>query len=346
MWIPTRAPTIIVRSHLVKHPPATPTRMEPRVPNAPRRIVLPVLALVAAALAVVSVVTSSTAVCGACHTMKPFIVAHDASPHADIGCYSCHLQAGAWDFPAFKLGEFGRMYPRGAETTLTRPASLLSAESCLRCHRDVLSGVAERDGLRIKHATCATGGTCDTCHAATAHGDAVRWKRAASMEVCVSCHLDARAPASCGTCHGTHTPGDRLKAAPWADTHQTGWKDSHGLGDLRYCRTCHAPAFCTGCHKVELPHPSDFPDRHGADARRADNTCADCHDQKAFCDGCHVLPMPHPAGFVAIHDTAAHGPTDARCMKCHRQADCERCHTAHEQASVTATGSAATPGGD
>ncbi|TDB39581.1 MAG: hypothetical protein D9V44_01005 [Actinobacteria bacterium] len=313
--------------------------------KASRRIAVPLLALIAMALIVVSVVTSSTAVCGACHSMKPYIRALDASPHAAVSCYSCHLQAGAWDYPAFKLAEFGRMYPRAGETTLTRPTSLLSAAACLRCHADVGKGTAENNGLRIRHETCAVDGTCDGCHAAAAHGDAVRWKRSPSMEACVACHLDVQAPAACDSCHTLRTTADRLKKAPWATTHATGWSDAHGLDEIRYCRTCHQTEFCVRCHKIALPHGDDFPGRHGVDARKADSTCLTCHDRAAFCDACHQIEMPHPAGFLAEHGTAARGPADARCLACHRQADCSRCHDEHAGASASTSG-APEPGGE
>lgn len=314
--------------------------------KASRRIAVPVLALTAVALVVLSTVSSSTAVCGACHSMKPYIQALDASPHASVGCYSCHLQAGAWDYPAFKLAELGRMYPRAGEATLTRPASLLSAAACLRCHAEVNDTTTEGNGLRIRHRTCAVGGTCDGCHAATAHGDASRWKRTASMEACVGCHLDTKAATACDTCHKLRTTTERLKARPWATTHSTGWSDSHGLGELRYCRTCHPTEFCVKCHKVALPHDAEFPKRHGADALRADSTCSTCHDRAQFCDSCHQVAMPHPTGFLAEHSTAARGPADARCLKCHQQGDCDRCHDEHIKASGSASGTPAAQGGD
>ncbi len=298
------------------------------------------------ALVVVSMVTSSTAVCGACHSMKPYIQALNSSAHASVGCYSCHLQAGAWDYPAFKLAELGRMYPRAGETTLTRPASLLSAATCLRCHAEVNDTTMDSNGLRIRHKTCAIGSTCDGCHAAAAHGDAVRWKRAASMEACVACHLDSTAPVACDTCHELKTAAERLKKQPWADTHSTGWETSHGLDELRYCRTCHPADFCTTCHGVALPHGAEFPARHGAEARKIDSTCLDCHDRTAYCDACHGVEMPHPTGFLAEHGTAARGPADARCLKCHRQSDCDSCHDAHVQASGSSSGTPAVQGGD
>lgn len=224
--------------------------------KAPRRILIPVLVLVAVLVAIASFVGSAPAVCASCHAMKPYADAQDSTAHKNIDCYACHLQAGAWDWPAFKLTEVTRMYPRAKETSLTGPASRIATAPCLTCHADVLAGAVVSGGIRIKHSSCTPVDSCDGCHAASAHGETIRWTRRAIMEECVDCHVEQHAARECNTCHGARTQAERLAKGAWKTTHATDWKSTHGMGDLRYCRTCHTVDACMKCHPTGVPSPS------------------------------------------------------------------------------------------
>ncbi len=292
--------------------------------------------MAAAGLMVIALAASSTsAACGSCHAMKPYAEAQRSSVHKGIACYRCHLQAGAWDWPAFKVSEIVRMYPHAAESTLTGPASRIAPSPCLSCHEDVLLGEVVQGGIRIEHRFCAPQDSCDGCHTSAAHGDAVRWTRQTVMEECVACHDEQKAASECDTCHDGRVETERLEKGPWQITHGTTWETTHGMGDLRYCRTCHPVDYCTPCHKTVLPHSVDFPARHGTDALAKDNTCLKCHDRDKLCDPCHGIEMPHPKGFLAKHSTIATSRDDASCLTCHRISDCEACHAAHTHPGST-----------
>jgi hypothetical protein len=258
------------------------------VSKAPRRILIPVLALAALVLTIAGVASSAPAVCGACHAMKPYAQALESTAHKDVTCYKCHLQAGAWDWPAFKILEFARMYPRAGASALTGPASRIAPAPCLKCHAEVLDGAVVSNGIRIKHRFCAPNASCDGCHTASMHGTAIRWIRQSSMDECVACHVERTVVRECNTCHAARTKTGRLAKGPWQITHRTDWKNTHGMGDLRYCRTCHPASYCVPCHKTILPHDTDFAESHAVDALRKDNACLKCHDRATLCDPCHV----------------------------------------------------------
>jgi len=267
--------------------------------------------------------------------MRPYVEALRATRHEGIPCYDCHLQSGAWDWPAFKLSELFDMYPHASETTLTGPTSRISPAPCLKCHENVFTARVRKNGLRIEHRFCAPRDTCDGCHTAAVHGDAIRWTRQSIMEECVVCHSEQKVPTECDTCHDGRIESERLQKGPWQITHGSNWETTHGMGDLRYCATCHPEDYCTPCHKTRLPHGLDFPARHGAEALARNNTCLKCHDAKSLCDPCHGLAMPHPTGFLGSHSSIAATRDDASCLACHRVSDCERCHNTHTHPGST-----------
>jgi len=303
--------------------------------KASRRIVITAFTATVLVLVVALAASSTPKACSACHAMEPYAQAQAAGAHKNISCYECHLQAGLWDWPAFKLTEVLRMYPRLGASTLAGPASRISPAPCLACHANVLSETVVSGGIRIEHRFCAPQDSCDGCHSATAHGESVRWARQPSMEECVACHVAESAATECDTCHEGRIETERLEAGPWQITHGSSWQNTHGMGDLRYCRTCHPADYCTPCHKTALPHGVDFPAVHGIEALKKDNTCLECHDRPTLCDPCHGLEMPHPGTFLAKHDTIAKNRRDAACLDCHRVTDCEACHAAHTHPGST-----------
>lgn len=287
-------------------------------------------------LAVVSAVTSSPRACASCHAMKPYADSLASSKHAKVACYSCHLDNGLWDFPAFKAGEFGHMYPLYYADKVSGPGIQISRQACLRCHADILTKVVFADGKRIRHSTCAPASVpCQSCHTQAIHGSATRWKGLPVMEDCVVCHVKQKGPTACDSCHAGQRQSARLSIGPWQVTHGPTWRTTHGLGNLTYCVTCHPAGYCVQCHGLSLPHPSDFGTTHGSAAVRPGSTCVKCHEQKLFCDACHGLPMPHPTGFKAQHPTVAATMSDPRCIKCHVQSDCEACHVKHVHPATT-----------
>ncbi len=307
----------------------------------------------AAAVAVVVIVGAAAAVtsrpssCASCHAMRPYAQALADSSHSQIGCYSCHLEAGVWSYPAFKAREWGPMALGsllGREPTGT--ALGVASRPCLSCHEAVLEGPVRRNGIRIDHLACAGESMdCSSCHNAVAHGRAIRWVRAPVMEECVRCHVSAKAPTGCDSCHEGRRERDRLQKGPWQVTHGASWKSTHGLGDIRFCVTCHPADYCVKCHGVELPHGSDFGRLHGAVAKTTDAKCVDCHDREALCDECHRMQMPHPKGFLKVHAEAVSDRGEKTCARCHIiKLDCRGCHDAHVHPATT-EGTLGGPGG-
>lgn len=312
--------------------------MAPETRRAPSRqaVLWLVVVGVLLVLGALAAATSSPAVCASCHSMKPYADSLADTKHAGVACYSCHLDNGLWDFASFKVGEFGRMYPRFFADKVTGPGIEVSRAACLRCHADIMNRVSFADGKRIRHATCAAGNvSCQSCHTQSVHGSVTRWKGVPVMEDCVLCHVKQKAPTACDSCHAGERKSARLAIGPWQVTHGPTWRTTHGMGTIAYCITCHPADYCVQCHGVRLPHPSDFGTTHGGLAQQPGSTCAKCHDRARFCDSCHGLPMPHPVGFKPQHSSVAHSLTDPRCIKCHQQSDCDACHVKHVHPGVT-----------
>ncbi len=279
--------------------------------------------------------------------MRPYVRSLAESSHAQVGCYACHLPGGAWSYPSFKAREWGPMLA-GALTKrgVTGSSDGVATAACLRCHEPVMDGPLVGNGTRIDHAACTVSSDgCTSCHSTTAHGAATRWRRSPVMEECIRCHVTYKAPTECDTCHEGRRERDRLRRGPWQVTHGKTWRTTHGLGDLRYCGTCHPADYCVRCHGTPLPHGVDFGRTHGAAATSPGAKCADCHDTKTLCEDCHGMPMPHPAGYLPDHPKAVDRYGEKVCARCHLIAqDCEGCHAAHIHPATT-EGTLGGPGG-
>lgn len=291
------------------------------------KILIVLLAAVALGLVLAVTVGSQPGTCASCHSAQAVALADSA--HFPIGCYDCH--AFGAEIVGFKAAEIARMYPRGLFGGQPRGAvSVIGREACEACHVDVLGSATEGvTGIRIVHETCATGITCDPCHATVAHGDAVRWIREPVMEDCTGCHQRSDAPIACDTCHLERSLDDRLSAGPWQVTHGPNWQSTHGMGALDSCVVCHPDDYCVRCHGVAVPHPDTFGGEHGQQALAPEAKCDNCHRSGAYCDSCHGTEMPHPAGFLRRHSDEAGTIDNPACIRCHAVEDCERCHVRH-----------------
>mgnify|MGYP001093813466 CR=1 FL=1 len=294
------------------------------------RILVCILGTVTLILMLVAGVGSSARACESCHLMSDHAEALVGSSHENVGCYSCHLAEGAWDWPAFKAFEIGVMYPRALFDDGPHGSVYETSRSaCLDCHEAILETVTKSEGLRILHYACAVGETCDGCHATVAHGPASRWPREPVMEECIACHLESDVDSDCDSCHLGKNETERLTVGPWQVTHGGSWRETHGMGSIRYCGTCHPDDYCVKCHGLELPHPVDFGRTHGALALTSQASCDLCHDVSTVCVDCHGLPMPHPNGFLEDHSSVADSIEDEVCATCHRSEGCLRCHELH-----------------
>ncbi|MCZ7663540.1 MAG: cytochrome c3 family protein [Thermoleophilia bacterium] len=103
------------------------------------------------------------------------------------------------------------------------------------------------------------------------------------------------------------------------------------------CSTCHAavghegaplpdPALCAACHGIDMPHPADFQQGHGAlVVQQGGEVCGRCHNVYLHCQECHGLQMPHPAQWTEKHGQIAY-PQMQVCSRCHEKDYCLRCH--------------------
>lgn len=297
------------------------------MPAARNRTITAIFATLILAAVTIIAVGSQPSACAACHRTIAAKVSSGA--HADADCYACHLDHGLWSWPGFKFNEITAMYPGALGGEPDGPAAHTSRQSCVRCHAEILTRETERNGLRLSHATCAIGSTCDGCHSSVAHGTSVRWITEPQMEDCIGCHRQEHASTECDLCHAGKSTAERLTKGSWAVTHGPAWRATHGMGDLRTCDVCHESKKCASCHELPIPHPLDFGATHSEVAAAKPKTCGTCHDRTTFCDACHGMAMPHPKSFLEAHPDVATSVDDQRCLKCHRRDDCTRCHVAH-----------------
>lgn len=265
--------------------------------------------------------------CGGCH--EPHAAALQTSVHTPLDCAECHAPLGGAMFGVTDLP--GMYVAQALQGDLRGPAAETRSDTCLECHEGVTDIVTDgNSGIRIQHETCAVGPTCDTCHSTVAHGDAVRWPRAAIMEDCTGCHSRVSASLECDTCHaGKIDKDDRLRSGPWQVTHGANWRQTHGMGDLASCMTCHPENYCVDCHGLVLPHPATFGREHGSASLAPEADCEGCHRSTRFCDACHGTEMPHPEGFLEVHSTEAGSLENPACTRCHAPEDCVACHVRH-----------------
>lgn len=137
------------------------------------------------------------------------------------------------------------------------------------------------------------------------------------MKLCLGCHDGKTAKQSCTTCH-TGTPSGRLQTelasgdlVPTGqihgDAHDASFRRDHARvarDKAKYCESCHAKDFCTGCHDgVAKPldfHGGDYVTTHPIEARRNSPDCSSCHRRQTFCVGCH-----NRLGVTAREETTA-----------------------------------------
>lgn len=273
-------------------------------------------------------VAAVTPLCGGCHETRAQYDGWKKSPHADVACLECHAKPGLAGYvgaPFRALGSLGVKLTGGKRTVV----AYTDDDICLRCHDEILDDLVTKDGIKMSHRQVVDDARrCADCHAGVGHRLAgeTSFTRFASMDKCVDCHKTKRL-RRCGLCHDKK-PGaglaDPAKMGPLA--HDSKWARRHGAADADDCRVCHDKKFCAACHKTEMPHPAQWPLKHGL-AAVDEGKCGQCHRQK-FCDACHILPMPHGRGWQ--HSQAARKQRDL-CDRCHEEKSCKTCHDLHDK---------------
>lgn len=287
--------------------------------------------LALAVLAVVGVTATTLPGCAGCHFEEPsFEEATLATAHsaADTTCVDCHVETGSLAMRA----KFGFYQVFGMWLPLADPSStdavVVRDSRCVACHETVMEGVTESSGLRIQHALCAEGRACTACHSEVGHGAATAWPRISSMNDCTRCHNARKASVECETCHTGKMTVARSTRPEFGVTHGPNWRQTHGMGEMSSCSSCHAEDSCGKCHGPGVPHGLNFQLKHAEISLDPAATCVSCHDQ-AFCDSCHLIEMPHPREFVTGHSDTVEREGNQSCLRCHVIADCDTCHVKH-----------------
>lgn len=101
---------------------------------------------------------------------------------------------------------------------------------------------------------------------------------------------------------------------------------------INTCFTCHAEKFCTDCHGVVMPHPTEFVKQHATFGKNSPKACERCHGSAAtFCDQCHhgtqLKYSYNPSvPWKTQHPQAVSKTGAAACFACHQNTYCAKCH--------------------
>ena len=194
----------------------------------------------------------------------------------------------------------------------------MDLKMCADCHMG--SGVAPTHGANQmqEHLSVARreNGNCVDCH---------------KQQFCIDCHTGGGIDANLNVTN--------YKANYVPNTHRSSFREIHPLKALdnpQTCVRCHAPKFCSDCHKKfrgedlrNLSHRRSFSDLPaGAGATHStftENQCKTCH----------------PGGLLPKHLWAADHATEARrnlqsCQACHSDGEtCLTCHSARQGLKVS-----------
>lgn len=300
---------------------------EPKTVSVARIALLVVVGVIAAAVIAVAGAATVVPQCGLCHGGADFETATDAAGHAAVDCSNCHSPSGVLSRAAYGFEQVAHVIPNVGVTG--RDATSVTDARCLECHANSMTGITSSGGLRILHEECTAGSSCVDCHSTTAHGEQVSWPRTYTMDGCLECHGDTGSLAKCDTCHEERRLEDRLVVGPWAVTHGSNWRQTHGMGDDATCGACHPQGYCDRCHGPGLPHGSQFRTEHPAYSSDPEAQCTSCHQSESFCNDCHGLPMPHPPSFKVEHSDIVETEGRQTCESCHQDTDCVTCHEMH-----------------
>lgn len=205
--------------------------------------------VVAASIAAIGSVAVVLPGCERCHLTTEFATAFVDSTHAEIACVDCHVEDTFEGRFAFAVRQvFHMTIPVVPE--LDRSYAAVSTEICEKCHATMRDpGVAGLKGILINHELCSVGRECTQCHSAVAHGNATPWPRSYDMETCWSCHGLTNSSTECNTCHADGRTPESVFADGFEAVHPPGWREAHGMGEIRFCAACHVGATCSSCHE-------------------------------------------------------------------------------------------------
>lgn len=193
--------------------------------------------------------------------------------------------------------------PTSSET----PASFISL--CANCHDSLDAPLKWRQDMKLvfnhpKH--FAKGIRCEACHQEFPHKPGKTLH--VTVETCFMCHgtvhgpQGVMAPTTCDTCHTSDvaklTPDHLVSTWVFVQGNTLAAHAVKGKADRLFCKMCHEQAFCQDCHKVDIPHPTDWVKAHPASATTERAACVMCHQ-----NGEPGTPGS-PAKLVAVENSA------------------------------------------
>jgi nitrate/TMAO reductase-like tetraheme cytochrome c subunit len=260
--------------------------------------------------------------CGTCHAAKFCNDCHGTQmPHAD---------------------EFKK--PTDVNDPLGHPAiSKQIPDKCVMCHT--------KDDPNF----------CNKCHHGTqlsfAYTPAEPWLTQhpkavakAGIKTCTKCHVTT----FCSDCHTknkvfptSHKAGDWVHGSkPTMSVYSSAPASpsaGHAIAALdstETCTVCHGPGgtaspFCSNCHKLQMPHTTDFkttPGVHRTEGLKNPAVCANCHTWPELCSNCHHIGSSTTQPWIQVHGAKVEANGAASCSKCH--ADKKFCQDCHQKNKV------------
>lgn len=304
--------------------------------------------LLAAAIAVPLIATSSPYFFSRYHLLNRKYVNLEHSAHEGIGCRSCHETEAVSNGIALVAD-----YYTSLVTSETLPRYFTFGpprrEACLACHAQDWNSESTRTA-RIPHPAhqrvASETRDCVKCHKWTAHLETymVKHKAMPFSGVCVAygCHVGTKTTEQCFNCHHVlHENSEQWKTEHPRVVKATGQNACvESCHQVAQCQECHTtgkrPAFTglrieVGMKAIEKLHvkPDWTTKYHGAEAIKDQAKCMLCHLSDAECGECHLQrPAFHGsvATWIGRHKKSSTKVDDPRCLACHKRPWCEDCH--------------------
>lgn len=292
---------------------------------------------------------------GACHS-KQFCV----DCHTKTKPIPASHKAKDWLHGKLTVTEYGTS--AAAPTAAHAVTALKSVESCEICHGTGGANakfckdchgmqMPHPDSFKQNHVSAAKDkAACQKCHqfkevCSDCHHEGAKngvpWQKQHAKVVaakgatdCNKCHEDKQ---FCVNCHTKlHAVPTSHKAKNWLHAAGSGKSAGHSAAfekSSETCGYCHGTGgtsakFCMNCHKLAMPHPSDFKDTHKsgfASKKYTKKTCQNCHAQY-FCDSCHHTGASAKIPWRQYHPNIVKKNGADACFKCHQPTYCSYCH--------------------
>jgi hypothetical protein len=223
------------------------------------------------------------------------------------------------------------------------PASFISL--CVNCHDRLDPGPEDMTAdwrlerkLVFDHpAHFARGIRCQACHQEFPHKPG--YTEHVPVETCFTCHGSVHgqqgvmAPTDCDACHTPeidpitpeHDAGDWVLASGERLAKHSQEVKSAPNRQL-YCKMCHEATFCYDCHRMDIPHPTEWTGGHGETASAERQACMMCHEVQSTCDSCHHQAFPTLHDWGGDHKEVTFEQGAESCYSCHQPPFCSACH--------------------